>query len=350
MGVWGYPDSRTPKLPHPIQSSAGGCLASSIKKRASSKGIQMRILFMGTSNFAVPSLKALLASRHGVIGIVTQPDRPAGRGRRVRWSPVKEAALETSIPIYQPEKVRSEDFIALVRESSPEAIVVAAFGQIIPEAILDVPKFGSVNVHASLLPKYRGAAPVHHALFNGEVRTGVTTMFMDPGLDTGPVLLQKEVEVRPEDDEGTLEVRLAELGAHLLLDTLDALERGTITPRPQDDAAATYAPSVKKEDCAIRWQEDASGIVNRVRGCTPRPGARASWQGSSVRVWSCRVIEGGEASAKPGEVLAIGPEGLTVQTGRGAVLLIEVQPENRKRMHSADFARGYGLRESARLT
>lgn len=314
----------------------------------------MRILFMGTSQFAVPTLKALLASQHQVIGVVTQPDRPSGRGRQLRYAPIKQVALEAGLPIYQPEKVRSEDFVELVREMSPDVIVVAAFGQIIPKSILDVPNYGNVNVHASLLPKYRGAAPVHHALFNGETRTGVTTMLMDPGLDTGPVLLQRDVNIDPEDDEGILEARLAEIGARLLLETVDSLEEGTIVPTPQDDSQATLAPSVKKEDCELDWRQSARTLVNRVRGCTPRPGAYASLGGVSLRIWSCRIVEpptescaegfGPQADAgAPGEVLAVTSEGIVVRAGEGAMLLTEVQPENKRRMSAADFARGYRI-------
>lgn len=188
-------------------------------------------------------------------------------------SPVKKVALEAGVPIYQPEKVRDESFIHLVEELSPDVIVVAAFGQILPQALLDIPKYGSINVHASLLPKYRGAAPVHHALFEGETKTGVTTMLMEAGLDTGPILLQREVEILSEDNEGTLEDRLAKVGAELLLETLDGLEKGIIQPKPQDHSLATQAPSVKREDCEIQWTQSAAKIVNRVRGCTPRPGA-----------------------------------------------------------------------------
>lgn len=306
----------------------------------------MRILFMGTTDFAVPSLKALLASEHLVIGVVTQPDRPAGRGRQPRISPVKQTALDAGLPVYQPEKVRSEDFIDTVRELAPDANVVAAFGQIIPKAVLDIPRLGNVNVHASLLPKYRGAAPIHYALFNGETITGITTMLMDPGLDTGPILLRREVEIIPEENEGALEARLAEVGAELLIETLEGLERGIITPRPQDDSAATYAPSVKRDECEINWDGDARAIANRIRGCTPRPGAYTSWQGSSLKVWSARTVDG---SAPAGEVIRADSEGIVVGAGRGAVMLIEVQPENKKRMRADEFARGARIRPGERF-
>ena len=307
----------------------------------------MHVLFMGTGNFAVPSLKALLASGCQVIGVVTQPDRPAGRGRQLKVSAVKQAALEVGIPIHQPESVRSEDFIELVRGLSPDAIVVAAFGQIIPKAILDIPRFGGVNVHASLLPKYRGAAPVHHALFHGETRTGVTTMLMDTGLDTGPILLQREVEICAEDNEGALEARLAEIGAGLLTETLEGLERGDITPKPQDDSLAVYAPSVKKEDCMISWKEESLSIANRVRGCTPRPGAYTFWRGSPLKIWACHALEDMEATGEPGEIIGVDGNGIIVRAGHGAVLLTEVQPENKKRMRAVDFARGYNVKRGA---
>jgi methionyl-tRNA formyltransferase len=302
---------------------------------------------MGTAQFAVPTLKKLLESRHEVVGVVTQPDRPSGRGREVRISPVKQVALEAGIPIYQPERVRSEDFIALVREMSPDAIVVAAFGQIIPKAILDIPRFGSINVHASLLPKYRGAAPVHYALFNGETVTGITTMLMDPGLDTGPILLQREIEISPDDNEGTLEARLADVGADLLIETLDLLEEDALAPQPQDDSIATRAPSVKKEECRVDWNQDSRAIVNRIRGCTPRPGAYALFHGSVLRIWSAESRDSG--SGKPGEIIGTSRDGILVKAGRGAVLLKEVQPENRKRMKAGDFARGYGITVGAKL-
>ncbi len=308
----------------------------------------MRILFMGTGAFAVPSLKALLSSRHEVIGVVTQPDRPAGRGRQLRVSPVKEVALEAGLPIYQPEKVRSEDFVEQVRRIAPDAIVVASFGQIIPKAILDIPRLGDINVHSSLLPKYRGAAPIHYALFNGDAVTGVTTMLMDPGLDTGPILLQCEVEILPEDDEGSLESRLAEVGAELLLETLDGIEQGTITPKPQDNSQATLAPSVKREECEIRWTDAAFAVCGRVRGCSPRPGAYTMWQGAPLKVWWCTPFETGP-SGEPGEVLDVNAQGIVVQTGTGPVLITEVQPENKKRMSAAEFARGYRLTKGSRL-
>jgi methionyl-tRNA formyltransferase len=268
---------------------------------------------------------------------------------QMRVSPVKQSALDAMAPVYQPQRVRDEKFIRTVREILPDAIVVAAFGQIIPKAILDVPRYGSINVHASLLPQYRGAAPVHHALFNGETRTGVTTMLMDPGLDTGPVLLQREVEVLPDDNEGALETRLAEEGAGLLVETLRGLEEGRIVPKPQDDALATYAPSVKRDECVVDWNRPAESIANHIRGCTPRPGAYSLWLGSPLKIWRARAAEEPDCAGEPGEIAEVDSEGIRVKAGRGSVVLLEVQPENRRRMPALEFARGYRAVKGAKL-
>lgn len=300
----------------------------------------MRVLFMGTGVFGVPTLRALLESRHEVIGVVAQPDRPQGRGREVRVSAIKQISLESRVDIYQPEKVRAEEFIERVRALAPDVFVVVAFGQIIPKALLEIPRYGSVNVHASLLPKYRGAAPIHYALFSGETVTGVTTMLMDPGLDTGPMLLRQEMDVLPSDNTGTLEERLSRIGAPLLLKTLDGLEDGSIVPTPQDHSLASYAPSIKKEDCRIHWNIAAPVIVNRVRGCTPRPGAFTSIDGKAVKIWQCSVEEAGRRMASPGKVIHVDRDGIVVSAAEGSVRLTEVQPECRKRMTAADFARG----------
>ncbi len=306
----------------------------------------MNVLFMGTSGFAVPSLKALIKAGHNVTRVVTQPDRPSGRGRKISVSPVKEAALEAGIPVWQPERVKEESFVQAVRELSPRLIVVAAFGQIIPKSILSIPPLGSINVHASLLPKYRGAAPVHYALFNGDKVTGVTTMLMEPGLDTGPILLQREVDILPQDNQGTLEARLADAGAVLLIETIDALERGAVHLSPQDNSVATYAPSVKREECLITWEKSAQHIVNRVRGCNPRPGAYTVWRGSLLKIWNALPADTSNDASAPGEVEQADSHGIRVRAGRGSVLLIEVQPEGKKRMHAAEFARGHQITTS----
>lgn len=307
----------------------------------------MRILFMGTSSFAVPSLEALISSKHEVIGVVTQPDRPSGRGRHMRPSPVKNAA--EGVELFQPESVREDWFISSVGDISPDLIVVAAFGQIIPKSILDIPRFGCVNVHGSLLPRHRGAAPVQYALFCGDPVTGVSTMLMDPGLDTGPVLMMREVEILPEDDAGSLEAKLAEEGAGLLLETISGLEDDSVVPVPQDSSLATYAPSIKREECEIEWRNSAVTIINRMRGCSPRPGAYTYLGDSILKVWSAAEGDISDADALPGEVMESGDEGIAVCAGTGCVIISELQPENGKRMSAMEFARGRLSREDARI-
>jgi methionyl-tRNA formyltransferase len=307
----------------------------------------MRIVFMGTSSFAVPALSALL-EQTDVIAVVTQPDRPSGRGRHVSESPIKQVAAQSDIPILQPERVREESFVTTIRELGPlDAIVVAAFGQIIPKSILDMPRLGCVNVHGSLLPMYRGAAPIQHALMNGETTTGVTTMLMDPGLDTGPILLQQELDIAPDETAGELEPRLAAVGADLLIRTLQGLELGEIEPVEQDGSRATLARSLKKEDAAVDWNLPAAQIVNRIRAFTPRPGAFTSLGETTVKIWRAGPETAGVSD--PGSILHVADGGITVAAGSDAVLLIEVQPENRKRMSAAEFARGMRLAPGSRF-
>lgn len=306
----------------------------------------MRVLFMGTGRFGGSTFRSLCDSRHEVVGVVTQPDRPKGRGLVVQQSVIKKLATEVRAPVYQPKSVRSDDFAELVREIALDVFVVVAFGQIIPKSLLDIPKYGSVNVHASLLPKYRGAAPIQYALFNGDGKTGVTTMLMDAGLDTGPVLLQEAMEIDPDDDAGRLEDRLSVIGAQLLLCTLDGLEDGSITPTPQNDAQASYAPSIRKEHCVVDWQRPAPEIVNLVRGCIPRPGATTVIGGVSLKLWSCSVETG---EGRPGEVLYVDKTGMAVAAGGGVVLIRQLQPENRAVMSSGDFARGYPIGAGSRF-
>lgn len=300
-----------------------------------------RILFIGTGDFAVPALKMLLKSEHTVLGVVTQPDRPSGRGRKTQSSPVKQAATDAGIVIHQPESVGSPDFIELARSMSPDITVVASFGQIIPQAVLDIPRFGNINVHGSLLPKYRGAAPIHYALFSGDSVTGVTTMLMNADLDTGHMLLKQEIEIRPDDDTGSLEVRLAAAGAELLAKTIGGLVRGELTPVPQDNSLASYAPSIKRDDCRIAWSDSATSIANRVRGCSPKPGAFTGWQGSRLKIRKCEVFDHRASGGEAGEIAEIMSDGIIVHTGAGRLLVVEVQPENRNRMSASEFARGY---------
>ncbi len=256
----------------------------------------MRIVFCGTPSFAVPTLKHFLAqSDFEILAAITQPDRPRGRGQEVSFSAVKEAALAAKLAVHQPEKIRASESEALLRKLAPDCIVIIAYGQIIPARLLPIPKLGWINLHASLLPKYRGAAPINWAIVNGETRTGVTTMRIDAGMDTGEMLLQREVEIGPDETAPKLAIRMADLGAPLMAETLRGLAAGTITPKVQNHAEASSAPMLKKEDGRIDWNQPAIAIYNRMRGFAPWPGAYTAFRGQSCHVW-------GEAVSKEGSV------------------------------------------------
>jgi len=304
----------------------------------------VRILFFGTSPFALPTLQALheAAPRHTILGVVTQPDRPAGRGNRLHAPPVKELALALGYEVHQPERVRRKPFPVLVADLAPDALVVVSFGQIIPQALLDLPRFGGVNVHASLLPRWRGAAPIHHAILAGEAETGVATMRMEATLDTGPVFLVAHELIRPEDTTGTLEPRLALLGAPLLVETLDRLEAGTIEAAPQDEAGVTLAPPVAREGGFLDpLAEDAEALGRRVRAMTPRPGAFLRVGERLLKILEARPEPNLDAAA--GTVGAVRKDGLVIGTTCGGLRLTRVQPEGRAAMSAADFARGARL-------
>lgn len=299
----------------------------------------MNTVFMGTPEFAVPTLQALVRHGHAVGSVFTQPDRPAGRGKKLTPSPVKSAALELELPVDQPERVRHPDALARLRELAPEVIVVVGYGQIIPQRIIDLPKYGCVNVHSSLLPKYRGAAPMNWAIANGETETGVTTMQIVKKLDAGDMLLKAKVAIGPEETAAQLSARLAPIGAKLLLETLDGLAAGTITPEPQDDAASTYAPIMTRADGLIDWTMSANTIFNRLRGFDPWPGAYTSFRGKRLHIrWA---VPDSAAAPAPGAIL---PDGRTFLAGCGggtALRVSEVQLEGKNRVSAADFLRGY---------
>jgi methionyl-tRNA formyltransferase len=300
-----------------------------------------RIVFMGTPAFAVPSLAALLA-QHTLVGVVTQPDRPAGRGRQVVEPPVKQAARAAGVPVIQPQRLRELEALAQLTAWSPDLIVVAAFGQILRPAVLDLPPHGCLNVHASLLPRHRGAAPVAAAILAGDAETGVTLMRMDPGLDTGPMLARAALAVRLDDTTETLTGRLAELGAELLSAQLPAYLAGHLTALPQDDSLATYAPQLKKEDGRLDFTRPAWELERRVRAMQPWPGAYAPWPapGAEARVLKIlRAVAIGETLGPPGTVV-VTPGGPAVAAVEGALLLLEVQPPGRRPMPATDFARG----------
>jgi methionyl-tRNA formyltransferase len=303
----------------------------------------MRLVFLGTPAFAVPSLEKLVAAGHDALLVVTQPDRPLGRGLRMAISPVKHEAIRLRIPVAQPERVRRPEAVETLRSLAPDIMVVVGYGQIIPQSVIDIPRHGIVNLHASLLPKYRGAAPIQWAIANGETRTGVTTMRIDAGLDTGDILLARETEIGLEETAVELGARLAQSGADLLVETLDEIEAGSLVPRKQDSSQATLAPILKKEDGLIDWSRPAESVHNLIRGMQPWPGAYTLFRGQSLRIW--RACFGSTAeSAPPGRFVRLKP--LTVACGEGALELLEVQLEGRRRMSAADFANGHRLTES----
>ncbi len=297
----------------------------------------MNILFMGTPEFAVPSLKELIRSKHKVIGVVSQPDKPKGRGKKVLPPPVKVVALENSIPVLQPPKIKDENFYKIIRDISPDIICVVAYGKIIPKDILEIPPYGCVNVHASLLPKYRGAAPINWAIIKGEKVTGVTTMLMDEGMDTGDILLQEKTEIGEDETSEELSKRLSVMGAKLLLKTIDLLLEGKIEPKKQNDKEATYAPMLKKEHGLIDWRKSAEEIRNLIRGTQPWPGAYTWLWGKTLKIFSAKISN---MKGKPGEVLRAEKEALTVATGKGSLDIMELQLEGGKRLKTDEFLRG----------
>lgn len=294
---------------------------------------------MGTPAFAVPSLEALIETQT-VVGVVTQPDRPAGRGQQVRPSPVKEAAEEADLPLYQPPSLREREAAEPLHAWSPDIIVVAAFGQILRPHLLDLPPHGCINVHASLLPRWRGASPIQHAILAGDEVTGVSLMRMDVGLDTGPVFAQEAVPIRPDETAETLHHRLAELGAQMLRAHLDAILSGLLAPEAQDDEKATYAPMIKKEDGRVDWQAGAAQFERHVRAMTPWPGAFTTWNGQRLKILAVRpVAEDETPPGEPGKV-AGDEERAVVVTGEGGVQLLEVQLAGKEAMAVAAFVRG----------
>lgn len=309
----------------------------------------MRVLFLGTAQFACPSLEALLASSHDIAAVVTQPDRPQGRGRKLAPSPVKALAAARNKIVLQPERIRDPASLELLKSFAPELMVVVAYGQILSAPVLSIPPRGCVNVHASLLPKYRGAAPVARAILAGETRTGVTTMLLDPGMDTGPVLLAEETEISAEDTAGTLHDRLSPLGAGLLLKTLDGLEKGTITPRPQDHSQATAAPKITKEEGRIQWEKPAEELFHLLRAFDPSPGAFTLLEGRPLKLFRPLPVTAEEAREVPGTVVEAGGEALGIATSRAVLRVREVQAENRPRMKVAEFLRGHPLRAGTLL-
>jgi len=311
----------------------------------------LNIVFMGTPDFAVPSLLQLLEKGYQVVGVVTQPDRPKGRKRVLTPPPVKVAALEAGIPVMQPERIRHPDAIAELARWEPDLIITAAFGQILPKAVLDMPRLGCINVHASLLPRYRGGAPIHRAIMNGETETGVTIMYMAEGLDTGDIISSVKVPIEPEDNVGTMFDKLAQAGARLLIETLPDLAAGRASRIPQNDAEATYAPNITREEERIDWSRSATELFNQIRGLNPWPVAYTLWQGETMKVWESKVISNSDSreDAEPGTVLRTGAEGIDVACGAGTLRLTVVQPAGKKAMPAGEFVRGGKLTEGTVL-
>ncbi|MGI6703107.1 MAG: methionyl-tRNA formyltransferase [Clostridia bacterium] len=299
----------------------------------------MNIVFMGTPDFALTSLDKLIKKGYIISTVISQPDRPKGRGKKVQPPPVKERALQAGINVQQPERVKDPEFIEALKNLRPDIIIVVAYGQILPEEIIKLPGLGCINVHASLLPKYRGAAPINWCIINGEKKTGVTTMYMDRGMDTGDILMQRETEIKDDETAGQLHDRLALLGAELLIETLGGIERGSVARKAQDHSEATYAPQLNRETGRVDWNNEAQSIYNLVRGTNPRPGCYTQYRQQRMKLWGARVLDR-NSTGTPGEITEVSAEGLAVQTGRGTLLLTEIQMPSSRRMTVDEYLRG----------
>ena len=316
----------------------------------------MRIVFMGTPDFSVPALKALVEAGHQVIAVVTQPDKPKGRGKEVQMTPVKIQAMEYGIPVYQPAKVREASFVEVLQGMEADVYVVIAFGQLLPKAVLELPKYGCINIHASLLPKYRGAAPIQWCVIDGERETGITTMMMDVGLDTGDMLEKAVIPIEEKETGGSLHDKLSMAGGDLILSTLKKLEEGTLVRTPQTDEGTCYAKMLTKSLGDIDWNQDAVSIERLIRGLNPWPSAYTMWNGKTIKIWAADVIAGREAAeflsesgvpaetgTAPGTVVCSDKRGLVVCTGGGLLSIRELQMEGKKRMDTPAFLRGYPI-------
>lgn len=303
----------------------------------------MRIVFMGTPDFSVPTLEALAASRHSVVGVVTQPDKPKGRGKEIQMSPVKQAALNRGIPVYQPVRARDGSFVDEMRALHPDVMVVIAFGQILPKELLEVPSYGCINIHASLLPAYRGASPIQWSVINGDEETGITTMMMDVGMDTGDMLEKRVVRLDKKETGGSLFERLSLLGGDLILSTLDKLEEGALARTPQDHEKATYVKKIPKSLGDIDWSMDAASIERLIRGLNPWPSAYTHLNGKMIKIWDADVLPDC-GYGEDGEVLEAEGDMLTVKAGDGVLKVNTLQMEGKKRMDAASFLRGYPVK------
>lgn len=312
----------------------------------------MNIVFMGTPEFAVPSLRMLLENGYNVVAVVTQPDRPQGRKKVLTPTPVKEVALEYGLPVLQPQRMRNAEAVAELATYKPDLIVTAAYGQILPIAVLDLPSRGCVNIHGSLLPKYRGGAPIQRSIMNGEAVTGITLMYMAEGLDTGDMIAQVEIAIEEEDTSGTIFEKLSEVGATLLQQQLPNLLEGEVTRIPQNDDEASYSPNLKREDEQINWSRSARDIYNQVRGLVPFSGAFTIWDAEVFKIWAVRPSSESTSddSIVPGTVLQLNERGIEVKTGDGSIWLTKVQPSGKKVLEVDAFIRGTSMIEGTVLT
>lgn len=299
----------------------------------------MKIVFMGTPEFAVPCLQKIIDEGHEVLGVVTQPDKPKGRGKKLSIPPVKELALKYDIPVYQPIKAREESFVKTLKEINPELIVVVAFGQILPKSILDIPKFGCINVHASLLPKYRGAAPLNWVIINGEEKTGVTTMYMDEGLDTGDMILKSEIPLDDEITAGELHDKMMIDGAQVLKETIDLISQGKAPREKQDDENTCYSTIMDKSLGNIDWKKPAKEIHNLIRGVNPWPSAYTSYENQIMKIWKTKVLNE-KSNKEPGTIISVDKEGIKVCTGDKLILISEIQMSGKKRMIVSEYIKG----------
>ena len=321
----------------------------------------MNIVFMGTPDFAVSALEAIIEAGHRVTAVVTQPDKPKGRGKEIQMTPVKECAVSHDIPVFQPVRVKDDEAVATLRKYNADIFVVAAFGQILSEEILNMPKYGCVNIHASLLPKYRGSAPIQWAIINGETVSGVTIMQMDKGIDTGDMLMKSEVAIDPEETGDSLHDKLAQAGARLIVEALPKIESGDITPVKQNDADCCYAKMLQKSMSRIDWQQSAESLDRLIRGLISWPGASTVYRGKTLKIWEEQVapaeeLQGktaaaatGTKGAEPGMVILVEKDAFYVQTGEGILKISAVQPEGKKRMAVKDFLLGYQVKEGEML-
>lgn len=309
----------------------------------------MKIIFMGTPDFAVGALEAIIKAGHEVVCVVTQPDKPKGRGKEIQFPPVKECALRYDIPVFQPAKIKTEEAVEVLRSYDAELFVVAAFGQILSSEILHMPKYGCINIHASLLPKYRGAAPIQWAILDGEKQTGVTIMQMNEGLDTGDMLTKVVVPISEQETGDSLHDKLMEAGARLVVETIPKIAQGSLTPEKQDDSQSCYAKMLQKSLGNIDWNKEAIVLERLIRGLNSWPGSYTRFRNKNLKIWEAQCSQSEGKTAEPGTVTAVSRETIEVQTGAGTLILKSVQPEGKKRMAVKDFLLGYPVKAGERF-